>query len=126
MKWFDYIYYRIYKWYEKKDAHPWIYARGLISVLQTFLVFDIFIIFQEFTPERLYSEVGEKILILIIFILLLAFNIYRYKILISIEKLDNLYTSDPKKGILIVLIIVLVISPPFILGVLRHNLGLID
>lgn len=125
MKCFDYVYYQIYNWYQKRDAHPWIYAIGFISILQSFLVLNIYILINELFEFQFLSGAIEKSIFIFIFLLFIIFNTYRYKNLDLFRKLERIYNPSSKGRILVIGAILVIISFPFIFGFLRHNLDLI-
>jgi hypothetical protein len=77
MKFFNYIFYRIYCLYKYKfkDEDPILYALVIITFLQTFNLICTFAIFTLFNP--LVKEIN-KIYGLILFILILFINIFYY------------------------------------------------
>ena len=100
-KFFDYIFYRVYKQYERwREDYPF---------------FDLF-------PKNI--EIGGKIPALLLLVIIYLINHNRYKnrfveIINAYDKLDD--PNRKRKGIFIVVLIIAVILFPMIIGVLRNN-----
>lgn len=125
-KFFDYIFYRVYKQYEKwREDYPYPFAEGVVVVIQCFLLLDLLTILSSlnFLPRkmedhRLYAFGSLVILYLV--------NNRRYKkkyieILRAYEETDD--PNRKRNGILIVMLIVVVVLFPMVIGYLRNNLG---
>ena len=130
MRWFDYLYYRTYKWYEPRDAHPWIYGRSLTTLIQTVLVLDTFLLLREIFTIRPLSSLLLKAAILITFVFLFVVNHIRYSFTQNIEKLDDCFGKEgleekKKNGYLLVVSLLVLILIPVVIGILKHNLNII-
>ena len=126
MKFFDYIFYRIYLFYKgQDDSILHIYSSGLITVLQFFSLLAIAaIVTSPFDLDPI-----NKYFSLIIVIPLMLYNWNRYERNFDIEEYKEKYGNESledrkRKGRLIVVWFVLVILIPVIIGVLRNNYGL--
>lgn len=125
-KFFDYIFYRVYKQYEKwREDYPYPFAEGVVVVIQCFLLLDIFTILSSlnFLPRKIEDH---RLYVLGSLVILYIVNNRRYKknYIEIVNDCDK--TDDPNrkpKGILIVMLIVVVILFPMVIGYLRNNLG---
>lgn len=123
---FDYIFYRVYKTYQKRDNNPEIYASGILSVIQFFTLLSFLAIIR-----MVYDfPIPNKYLILPLIVLLIGINWFRYERNLNIEELDSRWkeedpTQTRKKGWLIILYVVVSILFPIMYGILKHNLNLI-
>jgi len=124
---FDYIYYRIYKFfYKQKDNVPETKGSVLLTVLECFTLLSLVAIirfFWEFPlPNKLYFVP------LVIFVGIL--NWYRYERNFDMEEFTKQWEDEDllekkKKGWLIVVYFAIVVLFPVALGVLEHNFGII-
>lgn len=131
MKLFDYMYYRTYSWYEKRDQHPWIYAEGVVSVVQFFFLLNFYILLKELTGWNLSNIVNGKVVAGVLIILIIVINNIRYKKKIDIKKLKKDYHNEEisnkkRLGFFLVVLIAILILAPMLLGILRHNFHVID
>ncbi len=123
MKIFDYLYYRTYFAYMRKnEATPWIYATNLITLMQFLNLLVVFIIVNKFVS----IDNNLKPFIIILFLLLFVVNYHRYKGK-TYTKLNDLWNNENKKsrqrnGILIVLYILISILLPIIYSIFGRNL----
>jgi hypothetical protein len=124
MKFFDYLYYRTYFAYLKKnDSDPWIYATNLVALMQTFNLLAIYTLVQKIQNKQPIN----KIVFVIIALLLIGLNYYRYQKIKPYNKLCDLWINDDKgtrmkKGILIVLYIILSVLLPVLYSFFRQFL----
>lgn len=130
MKLFDYIYYRVYTWYESRDNMPWMYAAGIITVIQSFLIIDITVLLQIVTAKNIFPVVPKYILWLIA-ITVLGINIIFYSNIKDINKIKSKYSNErynskKRNGYVLILVLILLISFPMIYGYLKHNLGVLE
>lgn len=123
---FDYIFYRVYKQYEKwREVYPYPFAEGVIVVLQIFITYSIltFLTFFDLFPKKIDSA---RIYAFFLMVVVYLINHLRYKKkYIEIVKAYDVKDDSNRKrnGIFIVLLIIVVISFPIIIGVLRNNFG---
>lgn len=126
IKFFDYIFYRVYKQYEKwTEDYPYPFAEGVVVVIQGFIILSLFTIVSLFYKFPKASD-NERYIWIVITIILYLINHSRYKK--KFIEIINTYdkSDDPNKkrnGILIVVLIIVVIFFPIIIGVLRNNFG---
>ena len=121
---FDYIFYRVYKQYEKwRENYPYPFAEGVVVVIQFFFLLDLYTILSNlnFLPRKISNI---KYYILVVLIVLYIYNNRRYKkkyieIVNDYDEIDD--PNRKRNGILIVLLIVVVILFPIIVGALRNN-----
>lgn len=124
---FEYIHYRVYKFFEGKgDNISEFTATLVLSIIQCLTLLDILVI------TRIFYEfpLPEKIFILPIIFISGAINWYLYERNFDIEKLENRWGGEDKKkqirnGWLIGLYLLLSFLVPVISGILEHNLNLI-
>ena len=132
MKIFDYIYYRTYQAYRRKDSNPEIYAEGLVSLLLGLTIIDVFILISLTPFFRTLLDFPEIIMkSSALFIIVVGFIIFkkRYGEIKPYEELEKDYkdeyrTSRVINGIAIVIYVILSLAVPMGLGVLRHNFGI--
>lgn len=123
---FDYIFYRVYKQYEKwGEDYPYPFAEGVVVVVQGFIILSFFTIFSFFVKVPKATE-NEKVIWVIatIIIYIVNHNRYKKKYLDILSTYNN--TNDPNKkrnGFLIIVLIIVVILFPMVIGYLRNNLG---
>lgn len=125
-KFFDYIFYRVYKQYQKwREDYPYPFAEGVIVVIQGFIILSILTVLSiaNILPRKMESHKIYAIITLIIFYII---NHRRYskKYVEILDTYDQ--TDDPNRkrnGLLIVALIVVVILFPMVIGYLRNNLG---
>jgi len=125
-KFFDYIFYRVYKQYERwREDYPYPFAEGVIIVIQGFIILSILTILSALNilPRKIEAN---KFYALTSLVVLYLINHHRYKnkFIDIIKNYDK--ANDPnrkRKGILIIALILVVILFPILIGVLRNNLG---
>jgi nitrate reductase NapE component len=112
-KFFDYIFYRVYKQYERwREDYPYPFAEGVVVVIQGFIVLSILAMLSS------HNVLPRKVLYLI--------NHLRYKkkYIEIIQDYDAKVDKNRKRnGFLIVLLIVVVVLFPIVIGILRNNFG---
>ena len=123
---FDYIFYRVFKFYQKRDGTPAIYASGVVSVVQFFMLLS------GLAGIRLFIDfpIPQKYFVIPIIVILIASNWIKYERNLDIGMFETKWgTEDLNKrkrnGWIIVLLIVFSIMFPILIGVLKHNLGII-
>jgi hypothetical protein len=128
MKFFDYLYYRIFHLYRNKwnEEEPKLYAVGLVSLMQEFNLGGLlfFLIF-------LFNVEIEKIYVILFYIIIFVFNWLWYSRIRKFEHLasgwdDEITIKRMYKGILLVLYIIvstiLFFYIAVILGRLKQNI----
>ncbi len=126
IRFFDYIFYRVYKQYERwREDYPYPFAEGVIVVLQIFIIYSILTVLSFFGlfPKKIETPKYYALFLMVIVYLL---NHYRYKkkFIEIIGTYDKMKDRNRKRnGILIWMLILLVIIFPVIVGVLRNNYG---
>lgn len=127
MKLFDYIFYRIAAFYKKrKDLTPENAAALIVSVLQFFLIFDLFIlvrIFHEYSIPPGFNKFWALPLIITLGII----NWYRFEKNSRFKDLREIWKDEDefqkrKRGILIVSTLVALLLIPVIYGLVRQNI----
>ena len=123
---FDYIFYRVYKAYQKRDDTPAIYASAVLSVMQFFSLLSILAIIRLFID----FPIPQKYFILPIILLLIGINWFRYERDFDFKRLEAKWAEEnssqrKQRGWLIVVSLISLILFPILIGVLKHNLGVI-
>lgn len=123
MKLFDYLYYRVYFAYLKKnESLPWLYATNLVALMQTLNILLFYYLF-----EMIFNiNFNIKIVIIVLILFLIGVNYFRFQKIKPYNKLSEVWNSESKKsrtknGVLIVLYIVVTIASPIIFGIFFHN-----
>lgn len=126
IKLFDYIFFRVYKFYQKRDGTPGIYASGVLSVLQFFFLLSIM------AAVRLvvYFPIPQKYFIIPIILTLISINWYRYERDFDIKRLESKWDIEndnqkKQRGWLIVISLIIFFLFPIMIGILKHNFGLL-
>jgi hypothetical protein len=126
MKLFDYIFYRVYRAYRKKDSSPEMYATNALALLQFFFLLSILAIIRLFfdfpTPDKVY--------IIPVIVLIFGINWYKYGFNADVKRMDLQWGEEDarqrkRKGWVLVLSLVGFILFPIMIGILKHNLNLI-
>jgi hypothetical protein len=123
---FDYIFYRVYRAYKRRDSNPEIYATNVLALLQFFLLLSAMAIVRFFFD---FPNPNKFIVISTLF-LLIGINWYQYGFRVDARKFEVEWGEEgenqrKRRGWLIVVSLVGSILLPIVVGVLRHNLGLI-
>jgi len=124
MKFFDYIYYRLYSTYRKwRDPDPWIYASMLVALMQFLNLLVIYLI----VDVLINTSTNLKPVIIVLFVVLIGLNFQRYSKVKPYEKLKDLWNDEQKElkkkmGWFIVLYIILSVLLPIAYGFIMHNL----
>lgn len=125
-KFFDYIFYRVYKQYEKwRESYPYPFAEGVLVIIQGFMILCVLTLLSTLNVLPRKTE-NHKIFALVCLVILYIINHVRYKkryieIIETFEKVDDI--NKRRNGILIVILIIVVILFPMVVGVLRNNFG---
>ena len=105
---FDYIFYRVYKFFQKKDNFiPDTKASATLSLMQFFTLLDILVFVRIMYPFSL----PNKMYVLPVILILGGLNWYRYERNFNIEELENRWSKEDsarrkKNGWFIVLYLV--------------------
>ncbi|MBL7876255.1 MAG: hypothetical protein JNL53_11365 [Cyclobacteriaceae bacterium] len=123
---FDYIFYRVYKAYKKRDDTPAIYASAVLSVMQFFSLLSILAIIRLLID----FPIPQKYFILPIILILIGINWFRYERGFDVKKLEEKWCEEDSsqrklRGWLLVVSLIFLILFPILIGVLKHNLGVI-
>lgn len=124
MKYFDYIYYRVYSTYQKwREPDPWIYASILVALMQFLNLLVIYLI----ADELINTSTNLKPVIVVLIVALIGLNFQRYSKVKSFEKLKDLWKEEQKeikkkKGWFIVLYIITSVLLPIAYGLIKHNI----
>jgi hypothetical protein len=127
IKLFDYIFYRIYKFYTgqgNKLADS--FASSLLTVMQCFTIIGIMVMVK---IVRDYTF-PDKLLFVLFFVIIGGLNWYRYEHKIDLQRLvsqwkDEDQSKKAKKGWLIVIYLIVALSIPIVYGYLHVNAKLI-
>ncbi len=125
-KFFDYIFYRVYRQYEKwREDYPYPFAEGVVIVVQGFIILSILTVLSMFNILPRKIEVHRTYALISLVVLYLV-NHHRYKkyfieLLATYDQMGD--PNRKRNGILIILLIVVVILIPMLVGILRHNFG---
>ena len=126
MKLFDYIFYRVYRAYKKRDSNPEIYATNVLALMEFFFLLSILAIIRLFfdfpIPNKLYIIPGVLLIIVLTW--------YKYGFNVDVKKLEADWGEEDKeqrrlRGWLIIISLVGFILFPILIGILKHNLGII-
>ena len=124
---FDYIYYRIYKFFEEKgDNVPETKGSLILSLIQFFTLLDI-LVFVRMIYE---FPLPKKVFILPVIISLAVINWYRYERNFEIKTFQDQWRNESlekkrRNGWLIGLYLLLSFLVPALHGYLKHNLNAI-
>lgn len=125
MKLFDYLYFRTYVAYLKRnEITPWIQSTSLVALMQNLNLF----IFYIFCNTFFSIHFNEKAYFVLLFLLLCILNFYRYQKIKPYSELCKLWDKETKetkkiKGYLIILYITTSVSLPILYGYFFHNLS---
>jgi len=123
---FDYIFYRVFKAYQKRDGTREIYASGVLSLIQfCTLLSGLFAI-------RLFVDfpIPQKLFFIPIIVILIGVNWMRYERNLDFKKFEDRWGNEEfsrrkLRGWLIIIVLIFTISFPILIGVLKHNLGIL-
>ncbi|SEL95102.1 hypothetical protein SAMN05421740_11511 [Parapedobacter koreensis] len=124
---FDYIFYRVASFYKKrKDLSPETAASMIVALMQFFLILDLFALFRVFY-EYDFPNGFNKFWALPVIASIGVINWFRYEKGNLYPKLRKKWKDEDdnqkrKRGKLIVMGIVLVLSIPVLYGLIRHNI----
>jgi amino acid permease len=123
---FDYIFYRVYKQYQRwGEDYPYPFAEGVVIVIQAFIILSILAVLSSLNIIPRKAE-SHKIYALGCLVVLCFVNHYRYnkrfkEIISAYDEKDD--PNRKRNGVLIIVLIVVVISFPIMIGILRNNYG---
>jgi hypothetical protein len=124
MKYFDYIYYRVFSTYQKwREPDPWIYASILIALLQFLNLLVIYLI----VDGLINTSANLKPVIVVLIVVLIGLNFQRYSKVKPYEKMKDLWKDEQKeakkkRGWFIFLYIIISVLLPIAYGFIKHNL----
>lgn len=126
MNLFDYIFYRVHRFYQKRDGTPAIYASAVLTIMQFFFLLSILAL----TRLIIDFPIPQKYFVIPIILLLLGVNWYRYEREFDIRQLESKWGQEDsalrkRRGLLLVVSLISFILFPILIGVLKHNLGAI-
>jgi hypothetical protein len=127
IKLFDYIFYRIYKFYigqGNKLADS--FASSLLTVMQCFAIIDIMVIVKIIRDYPF----PNKLVFVLLFVVIGGFNWYRYERKIDLEQLTSQWKDEEqskrtRNGWLIGIYLVVALLIPVVYGYLHVNAKLI-
>ena len=133
IKWFDYFYYRVYQWYEKRDPHPKAYASGAVSLFQSFLLLNTFLCFEYLLKINSKDFIGNnygKVMAAVVILILIVINFFRYDHASRYDELRLIYASEEaskreSKGRICIVLFTAALIIPFVYGFLKHSLKVI-
>jgi len=117
---FDYIFYRVYKAYQKRDDTPAVYASGVLSVMQFFILLSVLAIIRLVVD----FPIPQKYFVIPIIILLIGINWYKYERDFDFKKLESKWEEENVnqrkwRGWLIVICLIIVVLFPILVGVFK-------
>src|SRR5690606_4853360 len=120
MRLFDYIFYRVYKFYQKRDTTTAIYASGVLSVIQFFLLLSILAIVRLFVD----FEIPHRFFVIPIILVILGLNWYKYEKKLDFKKFEIIWSNEQqlkrvRRGWFIVVVLSIVILFPIVIGILK-------
>ncbi len=127
LKWFDYVYYRVYLWYKNKNEPHYHFAGiAIVSVLIVILLISLLTVLTLFFFTMPKIEKWQTAIFAFVILLLVR---YRYTKLVNFGNLHKEWGKESKnvkikKGWLIVCVFVSSMIFIILIGYLRHNLGL--
>lgn len=118
---FDYIYYRWFLWYKRKDIDPDIYASKIVSAYQLLSIINIVLLI---TVVWGVNRPSLKYLIGVI-VILFTLNYFRYERGFDISKLEHRWGNESiekkrLKAIIIIAYLVITFCIPWIYGFATH------
>lgn len=119
---FDYIFYRVYKFYQTLDNNPDIYASGLVALIQFLTLIDIMFLLNLFFQFK----IPWKFYFIPVLIILMGINWYRYENNLDIQRLEDKWGNEDNikkknKGLLILIYIGLSVLIPILIGTFKNS-----
>jgi energy-coupling factor transporter transmembrane protein EcfT len=127
MRFFNYSYYRFCDFYKKrKDSSAEMTGAILVSVFQCFIIIDSFILVR-IIWEYPIPEKFSKFWFLLIYAVILLFNWNAYVKKKKYREYKKIWKDDEKvqrrkKGLNVVLSLIISILIPILYGLIRHNI----
>jgi hypothetical protein len=127
MTWFDYVYYRVYVAYAKKDPDPGIYAPTIVTLCQFFNFLIIDTILQYTANISIFKHL-EKPILVIILLTALGLNHRRYgRYGQNYPKFHAIWKDEPKdvrhkRGWWVMIYILASVLFPIVYGFIKHNI----
>jgi hypothetical protein len=123
---FDYVFFRVYMAYRKRDSNPEIYAANTLSLMQFLVVIDLMFLLQLF----LDFDVPSKFFFIPVLLVIIGINWYVYEHNVDVKKFEVQWGAEDigqrkRRGWLIMISLILLVVFPILVGVLKHNLGII-
>ena len=114
---FDYIYYRWFRLYAKKDSDPDIYASGIVSAYQLLTIINLVLLSSVLFGFD-YPKVTYLYPLIIVFFII---NYFRYERNFDISELDERWKDEPKSKkqlhlVLLIAYLVITFITPWIYG----------
>lgn len=123
---FDYVFYRVYRAYKKRDSNPEIYAANTLSLMQFLVLIDLMFLLQLF----FHFDVPSKFLFIPLLLVIIGINWYVYEHNVDLKKFEAKWGGEEinqrkRNGWLILISLILLVLFPILIGVLKHNLEVI-
>lgn len=126
MKLFEYIYYRIYALYQKKDSNPEIYATNGIAVLQLSLLFSLYVLISLFIKlPNINNWLAVTLVVAVIALNWRKFGLHFDNRILEDRWSKESITKKKLRGWAILALIIISIFFPIVIGILRHNFGVL-
>lgn len=123
----DYLFYRIYNYYNrKKDSTPVFMSCAVISILFVFNCYDVIVLASMFKKQTI---IIPKYLVWLFIAIPIFFCTLRYRDINVIENIKQSYLNEKigahkRRGIIIVVYMIITFSVPLLYGFLKHNLNM--
>ncbi len=124
MKYLDYLFLRIFRWYEKREKDiPLFASRSVLTVVISFTIINILILLEVITDEQFVfaNKAGVFVVVFVIF----AFVIFRYNKkrleLIKQRHIKEAVELKKKRGFIVVGYILLVFLFPLVRAYIQHH-----
>lgn len=125
IEFFDYIFYRVFVFYSNRHSNvPQAAASAIVSLIQFFCIVDVAFIVQLFVHFEMPSKFYAGLLCLF----LIGLNWHRYERDSNVDAMyakwgNESYEVKSARGTILVIGLLVMISVPILIGVLKHNLG---
>jgi len=112
--------------YRKRDSNPEIYAANTLSLMQFLVAIDLMFLLQLF----LDFDVPSKFFFIPVLLVIIGINWYAYEHNVDVKKFEVQWGAEDigqrkRRGWLIMISLILLVVFPILVGVLKHNLGII-
>jgi hypothetical protein len=116
----------VYKDYQKRDGTPEIYAAGVLSLMQFLTLVDLMFLVRLFYNFAIPS----KYFFIPLLVLIIGINWFKYERGFDVKNLEAKWGEEnssqrKRRGWLLVVSLISLILFPILIGVLKHNLGVI-